>query len=67
MHHIGANQVRITVSIGVAAVTASRPDIRELIKLADSALYKAKGAGRNKVIFAEEETGDQAVIRADSE
>ena len=36
MHHIGANQVRITVSIGVAAVTASRPDIRELIKLADS-------------------------------
>lgn len=66
-HHIGANQVRITLSIGVAAVTASRLDIRELIKLADSALYKAKGAGRNKVIFAEEETVDQAVIRADSE
>jgi len=66
-HHIGADHIRITVSIGVAAVTASRPDIRELIKLADSALYKAKGAGRNKVIFAENETGEQAVTGADSE
>lgn len=53
-HHIGINHVKVTLSIGAAAITASSPDIRELIKLADDALYEAKKSGRNRVIFAED-------------
>jgi diguanylate cyclase (GGDEF)-like protein len=37
----------LTVSIGVAALEASRRDIEELIAAADVALYEAKHAGRN--------------------
>ncbi|HEY1916191.1 MAG TPA: GGDEF domain-containing protein [Streptosporangiaceae bacterium] len=39
----------VTVSIGVAALEASRRDLEELIAAADAALYQAKGAGRNCV------------------
>lgn len=39
--------VRYTISIGMAAATA--PDIRELLRLADERLYKAKQNGRNRV------------------
>ncbi|WP_024303201.1 diguanylate cyclase [Pseudogulbenkiania sp. MAI-1] len=39
--------VRYTISIGMAAATA--PDVRELLKLADERLYKAKQGGRNRV------------------
>lgn len=42
----------ITISIGVAAVYKGEViDIDELIKTADSALYKAKEQGRNQVVF----------------
>ena len=39
--------VNYTISIGMAAATA--PDIRELLRLADERLYKAKQGGRNRV------------------
>ena len=41
--------LRITVSIGVASLTGSRRDLTDLIAAADSALYQAKNAGRNRV------------------
>jgi diguanylate cyclase (GGDEF)-like protein len=41
--------LRITVSIGVASLTGSRRDLTDLIAAADSALYQAKSAGRNRV------------------
>ncbi len=44
--------VRVTVSAGIASVPANR-DIREeeqFVRAADDALYRAKEAGRNKVI-----------------
>jgi diguanylate cyclase (GGDEF)-like protein len=40
---------RITISIGVAAFPEDARDPIELIELADSALYRAKGSGRNRV------------------
>ncbi len=39
----------VTVSIGVAELAAERETMTELIERADSALYQAKDAGRNRV------------------
>jgi len=46
----GAESVplRITVSIGVAALEEARRDLDELLAAADSALYQAKQSGRNR-------------------
>ncbi|MEQ6290431.1 diguanylate cyclase [Vogesella sp. GCM10023246] len=41
--------VRITVSIGVAAAKADDTELEQLIYAADTALYRAKFAGRNQV------------------
>jgi len=40
----------MTVSIGVADMSAADPDIDAIIKRADDALYRAKKEGRNRVI-----------------
>jgi diguanylate cyclase (GGDEF)-like protein len=55
-HHIATtpliidnHTVHITVSIGIAASDATVYKLNEVLKLADSALYKAKNAGRNQV------------------
>jgi diguanylate cyclase (GGDEF)-like protein/PAS domain S-box-containing protein len=42
-------EVRLTVSIGVAARTDSTCDLSELFQRADEALYKAKRSGRGQV------------------
>jgi len=39
--------LRVTVSIGVASLQASRRDLDELLAAADAALYQAKQSGRN--------------------
>jgi len=45
------NQViPVTVSIGVADMTAEMVDPLQFIKIADANLYKAKKAGRNRVV-----------------
>jgi diguanylate cyclase (GGDEF)-like protein len=42
--------LRVTCSFGIAALGESRHDIDELLRCADSALYSAKAAGRNRAI-----------------
>jgi diguanylate cyclase (GGDEF)-like protein len=44
-----AETIGVTVSIGVAALSSSRSSLTELLATADSALYRAKDAGRNQV------------------
>ena len=41
--------VTLTISLGVAALTASTPDLATLLHHADEALYVAKRRGRNRV------------------
>ncbi|HEU0189308.1 MAG TPA: diguanylate cyclase [Gallionella sp.] len=41
--------IHLTVSIGVASVAATDARIEDLLKRADTALYAAKNAGRNRV------------------
>ena len=43
---------RITVSIGVASAPHQAHDRVTLLRLADEALYRAKQAGRNRVVYA---------------
>jgi diguanylate cyclase (GGDEF)-like protein len=45
----GRAEVRTTVSVGVAARTADRLDLKSIIAAADRALHRAKAAGRNRV------------------
>ena len=39
----------VTVSIGVATSAKEKPDVDDVIRAADKALYRAKAAGRNRV------------------
>jgi two-component system, cell cycle response regulator len=43
------NEISVTLSLGVAALSAGNRDGADLIRAADSKLYQAKVAGRNKV------------------
>ncbi len=46
-------QIKVTMSMGVAAFPGDAADRRALIEKADKALYKAKDEGRNRVIRSE--------------
>jgi diguanylate cyclase (GGDEF)-like protein len=41
--------LRITVSIGIAAITDDMPDAKTWVMLADQALYQAKAEGRDRI------------------
>jgi len=43
---------RLSVSIGIACAPLQAQDRITLLRLADEALYRAKGDGRNRVVFA---------------
>jgi diguanylate cyclase (GGDEF)-like protein len=51
---------RVTVSIGVAALSPALQKIEELVHGADQALYRAKAAGRNRLELAVTEEGGTA-------
>jgi diguanylate cyclase (GGDEF)-like protein len=46
--------IHVTLSFGVTGLTKDRPDLKSLIRSADTALYQAKNSGRNQVaVFRE--------------
>lgn len=47
----GSETVSITISIGLTMYSATDISIDPLLKRADDALYKAKNAGRNQVVY----------------
>ena len=47
----GAEQVHVTVSLGVAVLDANTPNFSKLVSHADQALYLAKDRGRNRVMI----------------
>lgn len=47
---IDTDTVSMTVSIGVAVISEETTEYEQLLKKADDALYRAKEAGRNKVV-----------------
>ena len=49
---IAGVELAITVSIGVAWMTPAEDTSTDLIRRADHALYEAKGAGRNRVMYS---------------
>lgn len=46
-------KVKFTISIGVAEYPKTSSDVKEILRDADNALYKAKQTGKNKVVSAD--------------
>ena len=63
MHLIGKSQLHITTSIGISVYPADGINAETLIKSADTAMYHAKGKGRNNYQFFKSEMNTRAVER----
>jgi two-component system cell cycle response regulator len=46
----GARQLEVTISIGIAAISGAGDNAAAILKRADTALYRAKRDGRNRVV-----------------
>ncbi len=60
---VGETKITATVSIGVSFYPEETESLREAIKYADIALYKAKKSGRNRVVLFKEELPEEAQQR----
>jgi diguanylate cyclase (GGDEF)-like protein len=63
LSHAGKSLGKITASFGLALFPDHAQDTDELLRAADVALYAAKGAGRNRVIVAQEREAEAAPLQ----
>jgi diguanylate cyclase (GGDEF)-like protein len=56
----GAGPLRITVSLGVAVLDQAHDHWEALLRAADAALYRAKTAGRDRIVLAAADEGIRA-------
>jgi len=61
--HVNGHEVRMAVSMGVSLFPDDAQDFRTLLRFADSALYQAKGEGRNNVQFYHPELSARMEMR----
>jgi diguanylate cyclase (GGDEF)-like protein len=50
-YHVGHQRISVTASIGISMFPRDARDRETLMKCADTALYEAKHAGRNRAVF----------------
>jgi diguanylate cyclase (GGDEF)-like protein len=56
---VDGHLLQLTVSIGAAATLPGERDVARLLQRADTALYEAKRAGRNRVMAADPDVADR--------
>lgn len=60
---VGSQQCFLSASIGIAAYPGDGETADDLLKSADTAMYRAKATGRAQVVFFEERMNAEAVTR----
>ncbi|MFK7831249.1 MAG: putative bifunctional diguanylate cyclase/phosphodiesterase [Congregibacter sp.] len=61
--NIRGNEIHVTVSIGISILDANTDNVDDLLKHADTAMYRAKEDGRNTIRFFESEMQDALARR----
>ncbi|MCT1399944.1 EAL domain-containing protein [Paenibacillus sp. p3-SID867] len=67
VYYIDGNELYVTVSIGISIGSVHSSDRTTLLKNADTAMYKAKGLGKNQQCLYDEEMGLQEVRKMELE
>ncbi|WP_055107524.1 putative bifunctional diguanylate cyclase/phosphodiesterase [Paenibacillus ihumii] len=67
VYYIEGNELYVTGSIGISIGSIQDSDRSVLLKTADTAMYKAKGLGKNQFCFYSEEMGLQMVRKMELE
>lgn len=62
---IGEHQIFITASIGIAIYPDDGANVNEILKNADTAMYKAKGSGKNKYQFFQKLMSDEILRKTE--
>jgi len=61
---VEGHTITVTISAGIAACQPLRDTPRDLLERADSALYRAKASGRNRISYGGNDSGTQALSMA---